>query len=75
MEETTKKTIKKILLAVTFGVLAYLVILFVISTGMILLILTVIGLALYGAYTLWEKYAKEELLKKEENFDELKEKE
>jgi FtsH-binding integral membrane protein len=66
--------VEKILVAITFGIIAYLVILFVISTGMILLILATIGLAVFGAYTLWETYAKNELLKKEENFDTLKEK-
>jgi hypothetical protein len=35
-------------------------------------VLVVIGLAICGAYKIWEKYAKEELLKKEENFDILK---
>ena len=66
------QTFKQILLVATFGVIAYLTILFVISTGAILIVLILIGLGLYGAYELWEKYAKLELMKKEENFDTLK---
>ncbi len=73
MEESTKKSLKKIVSVICFGVIFYFAILFVISTGMVLLILAAFGLSLFGAYTLWEKYAKEELLKKEENFDTLKE--
>ena len=75
MEESTKATIKKISVVLIFGIIAYLVILFVISTGMILLILTVLGLAAFGAYTLWETYAKKELIKKEENIAVLEEEE
>jgi hypothetical protein len=42
------------------------------STGAMLIVCVVGGLALVGLYTLWEKYAKLELMKKEENFDILK---
>lgn len=39
----------------------------------IILIVSVVGvLALVGLYTLWGKYVKLELMKKEENFDILK---
>ena len=73
MDESTKATIKKIILAIIFGTIAYLAIIFIMSTWVILTILTVVGLALFGAYTVWEKYAKNELMKKEENFSSLKE--
>ena len=46
---------------------------FALSPTMLLTILSIVGLAAFGAYTLWERYAKQELLKKEENFDTLKE--
>jgi FtsH-binding integral membrane protein len=69
MEESTKKSLKKFLSVICFGVIVYFAILFIISTGMVLLLLAAIGLSLFGAYTLWEKYAKEELIKKEENLD------
>lgn len=68
------ETIKKILIGITFGLIAYLAIIFIMSTGFVLLILTILGFASFGAYTVWEKYAKEELAKREENFDTLKEK-
>ncbi|HQF36526.1 MAG TPA: hypothetical protein PLL26_02690 [Candidatus Dojkabacteria bacterium] len=67
------QTLKQILSVALFGVIAYLTIIFIISTGTILIVLAVIGLGIYGAYELWEKYAKKELLKHEENFDTLKE--
>lgn len=71
MEESTKKSLKKFVLVICFGAIAYFVILFIISTGIILLLLGAIGLSLFGAYTLWEKYAKKELIKKEEDLDKL----
>ena len=54
------------------GIIAWLLILFVIYTGIVLIIWVACGLALFGLYTLWERYAKQELMKKEENFDILK---
>lgn len=71
MEESSKTTIKKVITIIIFGSIAYLVMLFIISTWVILLVLTTVGLALFGAYTAWEKYAKNELMKKEENVNEL----
>jgi len=73
MEESTKKSLKKFVLVICFGVIIYFAIFFIISTGMVLLLLTAIGLSLFGAYTLWEKCAKKELMKKEENLDTLEE--
>ena len=67
-----KDNLKTILLVASFGIIVWVVIMFLFSTGVIILILTVIGLAICGAYKIWEDYAKEELLKKEENFDILK---
>ena len=68
-----KDNLKTILLVAGFGIIVWLVIVFVFSAGIIILVLTVIGLAICGAHRIWEGYAKEELLKKEENFDTLKE--
>jgi hypothetical protein len=42
------------------------------STGAMLIVLVFVVLALVGLYTLWEKYAKLELMKKEENFEILR---
>lgn len=67
------QTVKQILSVALFGIIAYLAIMFIISTGAVLIVLIVIGLGIYGAYVLWEKYAKCELMKKEENFNTLKE--
>jgi len=69
------QTLKKILLIALFGMISYLAAIFIISTGMILIVLIIIGLSILGAYKLWEKFAKEELLKHEESFDRLKEEE
>jgi FtsH-binding integral membrane protein len=66
------ETLKKILLITCFGIIIWLVIIFMVSAGVIILVLTVIGLVIFGAYKLWEDYAKKELLKREENFDILK---
>lgn len=68
-----KDNLKTILLVAGFGIIVWLVIVFVFSAGIIILVLTVIGLAICGAYRIWKGYTKEELLKKEENFDTLKE--
>jgi len=65
-------TIKKILIAGGLGIIAWLFIMFVLYTGIMLIVWIVGGLALIGLYGLWEKYAKLELMKKEENFDILK---
>ncbi len=66
------QTVRQILSVALFGIIAYLAIVFIISSGAILIVLILIGLGIYGAYALWEKYAKFELMKKEENFDTLK---
>jgi hypothetical protein len=65
-------TIKKILLASGLGVIAWLSLMFILYTGAMLIVWVVSGLALFGLYTLWEKYAKLGLMKNEENFDILK---
>ena len=72
MEEKTKDTIKKIVVVIIFGIIVYLAIIFIIATWIVFVVLFTMGLALFGAYTAWDKYAKNELMKKEENFDELK---
>ena len=58
--------IKKGLMILVFGIIAYLCIIFIISTGILLIVLIIAGLAMIGAYDLWEKYAKTTLLTKEE---------
>ena len=68
-----KEILKNTLLIVCFGIIMWLAVTFIISAGIIVFILIIFGLAICGAYKLWEQYAKEELLKKEENFDTLKE--
>lgn len=73
MEESTKALLKKILVVFCFGLVACISIIFIVSTGMFLLILSILGFAAYGAFNLWEKYAKKELMKKEENLDILEE--
>jgi hypothetical protein len=67
-----KEILKTVLLVAVFGIIVWVTIIFLFSAGVIILVLVVIGLAICGAYKIWEKYAKEELLKKEENFDILK---
>jgi len=69
------ETIKKILSVTLFGVIVYLAIIIAISTGVILIILAILCLSVVGAYSLWEMIKSKELMKKEENFDSLKDKE
>jgi len=68
------ETIKKVILIAIFGIIVYFALMFIIYTGVTLVIWVVGALALVGAYKLWEDYAKKELLKREENFNILKEK-
>jgi len=68
------QTVKNILLIAAFGIIAYVALIFIIYTGLTLIIWIIGALALVGAYKLWEDYAKNELMKREENFDILKEK-
>jgi hypothetical protein len=65
-------TVKKILMAGGLGGIAWLFIMFVLYTGIMLIVWVVGGLAPIGLYSLWEKYAKLELMKKEENFEILR---
>jgi len=58
------ETLKTILIIGGFGIIVWLAITFIISAGIVLFILFIIGLTIYGAYHIWEDYAKEELLKK-----------
>jgi len=64
--------IKKILLAGVLGVIAWLFFMFIIYTGAMLIGWVIFALLLFGAYALWNKHAKTELMKREENFDILK---
>ena len=67
-------TIKKILLVITLCVIAYFTIVFILATAAILVTMAIVGLSIFGAYIIWQKYAMKELMKKEENFEILKEK-
>lgn len=69
------KVVKEILIVAALAVIIYLAVVFALSLGAILIVSIVIGLSIYGAYELWYKYARPELMKKEENFDILKGKE
>ena len=64
--------IKKILLAGVLGIIAWLFFMFIIYTGAMLIGWVIFALLLFGAYALWNKHAKTELMKREENFDILK---
>jgi hypothetical protein len=65
-------TIKKSLMAGGFSVIASLFFMLIIYTGTGLIGWVIFALILFGAYTLRNKHARTELMKKEENFDILK---
>jgi hypothetical protein len=65
-------TIKKILMAGGFGVIASLLFMLIIYTGAGLIGWVIFALILFCAYALWNKRARTELMKREENFDILK---
>jgi len=69
------ETLKNVLMIVCLGVIMWLTVVFIISAGMIIFVLFIIGLVIYGLYNIWEKFSKNELSKKEENFNTLKEEE
>jgi hypothetical protein len=71
-ENQMKQTVKCILLIIMLGIISYFAIVFIISIGAFLLVLGIFATSLIGIFTIWEKYAKKELMKKEENFDQLK---
>lgn len=63
---------KNILIAGALCVIVWLFILLIIYAVALVIVLSVIGLAIFGLYILWEKYVKYELMKKEENFEILR---
>jgi Flp pilus assembly protein TadB len=65
-------TIKKILLAGGLGVIAWLFVMFFFYTVTMLIGWIIFAIILLCAYALWNKHARTELMKKEENFDILK---
>jgi len=65
-------TIKKILIAGGLGVITSLLFMLIIYPGAMLMGWVIFVLILCGAYALWNKHARTELMKKEENFDILK---
>ncbi|MFZ4439330.1 MAG: hypothetical protein ACOYOS_12945 [Syntrophales bacterium] len=64
--------IKKILLAGGFGVIAWLFVMFIFYTVTVLIGWIIFAIVLLYAYAIWNKHARTELMKKEENFDILK---
>ena len=65
-------TIKKILLAGGLVTIAWLFAMFIFYTVALLIGWIIFAIILLCAYALWNKYARTELMKKEENFDILK---
>ena len=62
-------TIKKILLAGGLGVIASLFVMFIFYTVTMLIVWVIFALILFCAYAHWNKHARTELMKKEENFE------
>ena len=65
-------TIKKILLTGGLGVIAWLFVMFIFYTVTVLIGWIIFAIILLCAYALWNKHARTELMKREENFDILK---
>ena len=53
-----KEILKTVLLVAVFGIIVWVTIIFLFSTGVIILVLVVIGLAICGAYKIWENMQK-----------------
>lgn len=65
--------IKKVLLIIALGLIVYFVVVFIISVGAFVLFIAIFATSLIGIFTIWEKYAKKELIKKDESLDILTE--
>jgi len=58
------ENLKRVIIIGCFGIIMLLGTLFIISAGVVAIIFLVVGLAIAGLYSIWEKFAKEELVKK-----------
>lgn len=64
---------KEILNIIIFGIIVILTVVLIVSTGFILILFLIMCMCIYGAYHLWTEYIVYPSLKKEENFDTMKE--